>query len=637
MSSSEKTPSKGTKDNEGTAKMPTSIGKRISLSLEKLGGNKHVSISIAPKPSKQTNTQAAITQWTTAGRMKKSSQHTITDLTKGSEDPPDNVREQLAYQYTSYCQFSQGHQRKQTKSKIDFVMHVFNILKGQEPSIAIQPYDNDSTANSIAYAKHVPKEEKEFQIYFPAVWYERGQLTTKCRITSQTPLSKVKHKAMPSLRGQHYFLRPSQLKARQTAKVGWFYLCHADLSHRSDFHKWLYPVVEKMAGKKIEFQVEPELEKVTIGEVTKTQRVLTARCAVENIDRLRELLVEIFDPNCQESIGPLARYIFVLTLPMGHCSEVHLQQMIVAQDTFRKNVVHFVVFGMCNIEAECELLALPPSPSQEENDTPTKTETTTLRRILYEIKENNEVLFHAVYPSADERKTFILCKYKHKEKVLQLLHDMESLVTTMFVEESRTTYFPREAQPFFIKDNPKMSQKFASYASRIVDMAGSNPNEPPEEVRVSGRAQSYSEASSSMSSNTQNDRGEKRKRKIKEASNGSNLPEGFMLLAETTRQNENALKQTMESLAELKTTESARDERLSTIETRLNKQGEEISVIGRVVQGQGDTLKILTGIQQSQARDMKRIADRQDDIFNKMDLDIEDDVDSPNDERAMQE
>lgn len=55
------------------------------------------------------------------------------------------------------------------------------------------------------------------------------------------------------------------------------------------------------------------------------------------------------------NIGYLARYTFVLSLPLGECTKAYLQTLLYRQKLFHKNIQYFMVTGLQNIDQPHQL------------------------------------------------------------------------------------------------------------------------------------------------------------------------------------------------------------------------------------------------------------------------------------------
>jgi len=135
---------------------------------------------------------------------------------------------------------------------------------------------------------------------------------------------EIKRTLMEKLRTYNYYIRPAILKATRTAKAGWFYLAHPDLTYCEEFQKHLPALLKERYGNTIEFQVAPEKESVTSGGEKVTQRVLVLRCTYDNLDVIRHFFMEAFSTQSDMEIGYLARYTFVPNHTIGSFTKQHL-------------------------------------------------------------------------------------------------------------------------------------------------------------------------------------------------------------------------------------------------------------------------------------------------------------------------
>ena len=63
-------------------------------------------------------------------------------------------------------------------------------------------------------------------------------------MTSSMSMGEIKWKLRPKLDEYHYFIWPTPIKATRTAKAGWLFLAHPELTHRNEVHATLIPLVQ---------------------------------------------------------------------------------------------------------------------------------------------------------------------------------------------------------------------------------------------------------------------------------------------------------------------------------------------------------------------------------------------------------
>ena len=123
-------------------------------------------------------------------------------------------------------------------------------------------YDNDLKVNSICHPNHVPNENDEFIQYFPCSHITNNKITVKYCMTSSAPLATIKAKLQPKLNEYSYFIWPTSLKTTKVTKIGWLYLAHPDLIHRSKIVKTLAPLLQSHNRQSIDFHVISPQEKL---------------------------------------------------------------------------------------------------------------------------------------------------------------------------------------------------------------------------------------------------------------------------------------------------------------------------------------------------------------------------------------
>ena len=581
------------------------------------------------------------TEWTQIQGSRKGGE--FENLEKG----PEVVhREVVENTYVAFCEFSQGNGGQgRKKSRNEFLKHVFNLLRHGDKRLAILPYNAKCNANSITHASHIPENENEFAVYFPKVMYYRGQLTIKCRITSSVNLWALKNQIFSMLTNYHYFLRPTTLRALQTAKIGWFFAGHPDLSFRPDFHKVLQPLIVHKLGIEYEFQVEPENERRTVQGRSLMQRVLMARCDASQVEELRDFFMEIFQSDNMGTLETLCRYTFVLAVPMGTCTESQLQNMLYAQKRFRSAVHYYVVMNLTNIDTKCKLKSDNQANEVQEDDVgneyqiidkeresekKTNVETDeevgetqesevqeapvivqqsmSIRDIMYGLEANEEPLIHGFYPSSVPEKSFVLCKPKYKHEVLEILHSMEDILDGMFEPEAKSIYMENmENATFHVKDYPRITKIAENYASRIIDITGDQDEEELQENMSMNR-----HGRKSPPRNSKRTRSGELKTMGNEIT--SVLPMEFNdLLVQTQRQDED-LKQTMEKLSVIEGIENRAVQRFETLEEGLQVTRRDIGGIGQVVAAQGRTLETLKNVQAKQGSHLTKVSEQQNEM-----------------------
>ena len=253
------------------------------------------------------------------------------------QGPVPDLHTDTLTSYVTYCVFERRRQAKKTKTTT-WLKDIFKLLKSLGAQVKILSYDNINNANAITTADQIPEQTEQLHVYFPRIYMKGSSLSTKCKLKSSMPIRQLKAKLMIQLQNKDFWITPSQLKATRTGKIGWILGGHPELSYRPEYQTLIQPIIEKYFQRKIEFQVEPENESITVGTHRVTQRVLTVRCPMEDVDNLRALFSEIFSESSEENLGYLERYTFITSRPMGQCTKSHLQAILQSQQTFHRNI-----------------------------------------------------------------------------------------------------------------------------------------------------------------------------------------------------------------------------------------------------------------------------------------------------------
>ena len=513
-------------------------------------------------------------------------------------------------------------------------------MQREDKQVAILSYDESDPVNSICHPSQVPEESDLFRKYFPRAYSSKGTLTVKCRLTSSVDLGTLKKRIFHSLEKYDYFVWPSQLRAVRTGKIGWLYLAHPDLTHRGEIVQVMKPLVKGHFNKDIEFQAVPEMESITVGQSTIKQRVLCIRCPHDSLEEMRGFFTEAFSNASSLKIKYMARYTFISNNPLGNITWSRLQSILMMQQSFHKHVYWFNVFGLHNIDTEFALVtkenpsngqdgeAFPVSQEQEdqsedarmenmEQETTSaknKVETMSLRYYMYSLlNSNNQNLIHAVYQSADDKKIFVLCSRSNTDATLQLLHDIENVISNVFEPEALATYAPKtsDGRGPYVKDHPKMTTAYNSYVNNLIDLTSSVN---PQESQISPTP-TYA---STVTPNKRHHTGAP-----KMQVHQSNLPQGFN---ESNQRNVELQSTITETISRLKTVESNAVENTETLHDlsgRLDTATKDIYAMGAAIKTQSESLAevqkaqiVVQREQVLQGTTMKEMKSEQSQIFS---------------------
>ena len=464
----------------------------------------------------------------------------FTNLTTG---PVPNLHTEPVQLLITYCEFQRGKPRNAQVTKRIWLQNQLKILRAHDPHLLILPYDSKSKANGINHPGHVPQTMDQLSIYFPRMYMQSGHITAKCRLQSSIPIAQLKWKVMPQLEECNYFIRPTQLKALRTGKAGWLLGAHPDLTFRDGFQDVIPKLLETRYDKNIEFTITPEKEVIIVGSKRVEQRVLVVRCALDEVENVRVFFTEIFSDQSELDVGYLTRYTFITSHPVGSCTKVHLQKILEAQKSFHKTVHYFIMYGIYNLDtffptivdseitpesvqneeqettSQCEkgeehcqennnametdeksVISQPdhdldsdpqislsqkkistPENHEKVDPSPSKTPPMSLRMLMYLCLSNGQQdnLFHAVYPTTEQGKIYILCTQNNRDEALTQLHHLDEAAKCYFSDEViQQIFVGHKGMTPYVKDYPKLSSHYENYASGLVNMVGSSHENP---------------------------------------------------------------------------------------------------------------------------------------------------------------
>lgn len=541
------------------------------------------------------------------------------------DGPVPRVRELAQASHTAFVELHRAAkpQGPQLPTAV-FIKNVLAMFLSVDKRAAILCYDVSQNFNSICHPVHVPTATEEFARYFPRVYHTRGSITVKCRVTSSKSLLDMKRELMEKLKKHSYYIRPTILKAIRTSKAGWFYMAHPDLTYRDDFQQQLPMLIEQRFGKNIEFQVSPESEIQELDGQRVSQRVLVARCPYEDVELIRSFFTEAFSPDSSLSIGYLARYVFVPSIPVGSCNKNHLVSFLRMQKQFHSNVFWYNLIGVRHFDQDS--LLLPDSQSGEEaqrppnpktpkvqppdtQETPVEeleilngdadnqpmetdeTETTnttqekaghsqseqkiSLRRLLYELESRNGgFLIHAAYPSTDATRIFVLCSESNKQETLEKLQNLDDIVDQVFDQSAKALYFLPHEKPY-VQNHPVLSNTQRSFVQSLVQLTGDpNPQDAPETFHQE-RNESYATKLISPSPAKRQRDGTKVAHQVTTA---------YKSNQEKDTKIQSDLNETIAKLQRIQNQEVRTKDSIATLNDRLDQQGADIEVLGASIQ-----------------------------------------------------
>jgi len=198
-----------------------------------------------------------------------------------------------------------------------------------------------------------------------------------------------------------------------------------------------------------------------------------------------------------------------------------------------------------------------------------------LRRVLYELEnKRGENLIHAVYPSTDATKLFVLCSEENKFETLERIQNLEELVQQIFSPQALSVYFkPHEKS--HVQHHPVLSTRQESFVDSLVNLTGTGPN-PQEEYQP--EVQMLSRTNVSTYASMVSPSPSKRQRNGDAAS--SKVYQPVPVNTERDAKINASLNETMEKLKQIESNEVGTQDTLTTLSNRLDQQGRDISVLG---------------------------------------------------------
>lgn len=253
----------------------------------------------------------------------------------------------------------------------------------------------------------------------------------------------------------------------------------------------LHPILHSKIEQdiKLEFDVQPEKLNVNLDNNELGERVVMLRSTPTHSEQVQQVLTQLFIADDATDTQTLRKYIFVPLRIAGDEDRSTLQGVLRTQQMLRQNVQHYIVTDIWNItkqyqvetiqqddpDEEMENSAAEVETQDEANDNSTEnnqidnenssngndtqlspsdtaalapaTEPYSLREWFYDLTDtDNEPLLHAVYPSSDANKIFVLCEKQKAVKVLKLLHNLVDMASIDFPDEALLEYFGTNKQ-----------------------------------------------------------------------------------------------------------------------------------------------------------------------------------------------
>ena len=273
------------------------------------------------------------------------------------------------------------------------------------------------------------------------------------------------------------------MKCHETTRCGFFLYAHPVFTYRHDFVEILTPILTQniWQGPDFEYDVQPEKLTINAGMKKTSEKVVLLRTTPTYAEEVQLILTNLFGGNDTTDIGPLRKYMFVPINIAGDTNKTTLQGLMRTQQNFCSNVYHYIVTnvrkfhkqfqvscGENSQDAEMEDTtaseesSATKEPAATNDDQPPTREAYSLRKWMYDLQDDNgDELIHAVYPSSDEAKIFVLCEKIKAVQVLQLLHNLLDLSAQVFPKEALVTYFGPNKDLALVHNHPRTTAELS--------------------------------------------------------------------------------------------------------------------------------------------------------------------------------
>ena len=413
----------------------------------------------------------------------------------------------ITNKFTTFCTIALGYPKnKPPPPKAALLRLFFGIIRTGDSSIAILLFNSASQENAICAPAHVPTTPAALGIYCPEFTHYLKRYRTKCRITSKVPLWMIKSKIFSELRANDFWINPTSIKCKDTEKCGYFLYAHPFMTQQLDFRRILDPILHEDWGKNDNYEYDFQAEKLTItfnGQSAST-KVFLLRSSPAFTGKLQQTLLKIFAENTTVELGTLHRYKFIPLTSTAVVSDEMQLGLLRSQQAFNLNVFIYVCHNVHTIDQEFELKETPESTE----NTPTPEEiqySYSLRKWFYDLEDSDSSnLIHAVYNTNEENTIKVLCARSKRFLVLQILHDLPTLIQDYFPNEAFKTYFPTpESTPFTVDKFPKVSASCETYAGELATYTTGNPQS---DISTSDQPASYVSAAATTAPSTKRTR-----------------------------------------------------------------------------------------------------------------------------------
>ena len=233
-----------------------------------------------------------------------------------------------------------------------------------------------------------------------------------------------------------------------------------------------------------------------------------------------------------------------------------------------------------------------------------------LKRFLYEIEDGRgENLIHAVYPSLDASKVYVLCSPHHKSSTLEKLQYIHDIVEQVYEPEAMEVYFKPHNKPY-VMNHPVLTNDQEHFVNSLIDLTGSaNPQEQQEALEMPQQFRQASYAETISTSPT--------KRQRNGFAKESNLPAGFSNNTGDAEVHAH-LNETMARLKHIEGNEIKTQETLTTLSNRLDQQGADIYTLGQSLKTTNDKVDKVCTTQVQQGKTMVKMNESLNAILNQV-------------------
>ena len=317
----------------------------------------------------------------------------------------------------------------------------------------------------------------------------------------------IKNKIWGRIRQLNFWIDPTLIKSHETSRCGFLLYAHPDFTHQHDIIKILEPIAKAKLDnlRDFEFDAQPEKLNVVSGLEKISEKVVMIRSTSRQSENFQQIMTDLFAEDNTTDIQFLRKYMFVPMSIVGDVDKSTLQGLIRPQKNFRNNVYHYIITNVYKIEDKFPVVIDPESTDNEvtamETDENGNTgsdqhlgtqdqaqaqepnqEQYSLRDWMYDLTDTDgEPLIHAMYPSADSGKAFILCEKAKALTVLQLIHNIVDIASQVFPEQALVTYFGENKHIPLVHNHPRATEGTTTYASKLAAFAtASNPQETPD-------------------------------------------------------------------------------------------------------------------------------------------------------------